>query len=227
MQELTVKGGITIIVSHSMPAICEMCDRCIWFEQGKIMMDGTSKEVTEAYLKWVRARQDDGMFRNIRRLASRLKRSDIKIEELEIVDKKGEHKNMVMVGDETTIRFAVHVEDRPIEFADLRLCIHRSDGFLVSENTARADGFEIGRLEGAIRFEIPYGPMDLGLGLYEVTIEVLDLGGEEGKEEEVVAIANAIFKIENPTPEYGNPLIYPVIDCSIDHQVCNRSEGKK
>ena len=46
-----MKDGITVLlVSHSIPQIKKLCDRCIWIEDGKITMDGDAEEVCDAYL---------------------------------------------------------------------------------------------------------------------------------------------------------------------------------
>ncbi len=37
------------MVSHSMAAIRKYTERCIWLDKGAILMDGPSREVTEAF----------------------------------------------------------------------------------------------------------------------------------------------------------------------------------
>ena len=47
-----MKDGVTVLlVSHSINQIKKICDRCIWLEDGKILMDGDAKEVCDAYVK--------------------------------------------------------------------------------------------------------------------------------------------------------------------------------
>ena len=55
IREICAKGKIVIIVSHSMQAIREICNRCLWMDSGKIVMDGSPEQVTNAYLEAVRA----------------------------------------------------------------------------------------------------------------------------------------------------------------------------
>jgi lipopolysaccharide transport system ATP-binding protein len=45
-----ISKGTVLFVSHDMGAVRGLCDRVIWLEGGKIMADGTPKEVTEGYL---------------------------------------------------------------------------------------------------------------------------------------------------------------------------------
>ena len=47
-----MKDGTTVLfVSHSLRDIKEICDRCIWIENGKIMMEGETKKVVDAYVE--------------------------------------------------------------------------------------------------------------------------------------------------------------------------------
>ncbi|HEY9318506.1 lipopolysaccharide transport system ATP-binding protein [Achromobacter deleyi] len=49
MNELVESTHILVIASHSRELVKETCNRAIWLEHGKIKMDGTPDEVTQAY----------------------------------------------------------------------------------------------------------------------------------------------------------------------------------
>lgn len=49
MHELISQAGAILLVSHSMGQILEVCNRVIWLENGRIVRDGPSDEVVEAY----------------------------------------------------------------------------------------------------------------------------------------------------------------------------------
>lgn len=49
MQALIDRTSILVLVSHSMELIQTYCDRVIWLEAGKIVMDGTPDQIVEAY----------------------------------------------------------------------------------------------------------------------------------------------------------------------------------
>lgn len=50
MHEMVDISKIMVLVTHGMESAVEMCNRCIWMERGKILMDGPPQEVTKAYL---------------------------------------------------------------------------------------------------------------------------------------------------------------------------------
>lgn len=50
MKEMTQAGQIVVAVSHSLTTIVEICNRCLWLDNGRLVMDGSPEAVTEAYL---------------------------------------------------------------------------------------------------------------------------------------------------------------------------------
>jgi teichoic acid transport system ATP-binding protein len=59
MRELAANAGSVFLVSHSMKSILDTCNRAIWLDKGLIKMDGTAREVCEAYASSVGAPLDD------------------------------------------------------------------------------------------------------------------------------------------------------------------------
>jgi len=51
MNSMLNEKTTVILVSHSMAQIRNLCTRALWLEDGRLVMDGPSKEVTESYLK--------------------------------------------------------------------------------------------------------------------------------------------------------------------------------
>lgn len=52
--------GALLFVSHSAQQVLSLCERAVWLEDGRILMDGPAREVTEAYTAAVQADVDDG-----------------------------------------------------------------------------------------------------------------------------------------------------------------------
>lgn len=49
IREIRDNAGTVFLVSHSMSSIKDTCSRVIWLDQGKLMMDGETDEVIDAY----------------------------------------------------------------------------------------------------------------------------------------------------------------------------------
>lgn len=50
MLELKNEGKTMVFVTHSMDSVKKLCDRTIWLKDGKIKMDGNTKDVVEEYI---------------------------------------------------------------------------------------------------------------------------------------------------------------------------------
>lgn len=51
LTELKNSGKTIVIVSHSLDAIKQLCNRAVWIYEGKLKMDGSTDKVIEEYLK--------------------------------------------------------------------------------------------------------------------------------------------------------------------------------
>ena len=114
------KNGVTIvIVSHDLGTIERICDKAVWLDSGIIRKQGAPKQVVNAYLAQMAENQNDKVFREIDIVDSdeditlkteheeaevieeknRWGNRDIEITEVEILDKKGEHRAVFNVED--------------------------------------------------------------------------------------------------------------------------------
>lgn len=50
INEMMAEGVTVLLVSHSIGQIRKICDRCIWIDNGKLVMDGDADEVCDAYV---------------------------------------------------------------------------------------------------------------------------------------------------------------------------------
>jgi ABC-type polysaccharide/polyol phosphate transport system ATPase subunit len=55
MQRLMKAGTTTVLVSHNLDFLVSQCDRLIWLEKGRIVMDGNPADVAAAYRGFVEA----------------------------------------------------------------------------------------------------------------------------------------------------------------------------
>ena len=52
IREMRENAGTVFLVSHSMQSVRDTCDRAIWLDQGKILMDGDVDEIADEYEAW-------------------------------------------------------------------------------------------------------------------------------------------------------------------------------
>ena len=51
LKQMMRDGATVLFVSHALRDIKEICDRCIWIENGKVMMEGETNKVIDAYIE--------------------------------------------------------------------------------------------------------------------------------------------------------------------------------
>lgn len=215
MRELCDKGKILILVSHSMGAIISLCNRCVWIENGRMMMDGAPKEVTEAYLDYVQKKTERKLLEQFsRRISEQSLDANVAIRHLEFLDSEGNPRHIFNVGEDITLRIGV-TSNRKIERADIRLNIERADGILLIDNTASEDGVVCGAIEGEAAFEVGLGELRLGKQKYLVKAELFDGHTEP---QELLAIRTTVLIIENPEYPYENPVTYSPVEWRIELQ---------
>ena len=54
LQEMMADASTVFLVSHSMSAITDICDRAIWIDHGQLIADGPAEDVVDAYTAHVR-----------------------------------------------------------------------------------------------------------------------------------------------------------------------------
>lgn len=55
IEQMRESGTSILFVSHSTQAVVQLCNRVIWLDGGKLIMDGESKKVTEEYHRYLQA----------------------------------------------------------------------------------------------------------------------------------------------------------------------------
>ena len=195
ISELCSRGAIVLIVSHSMSSICELCNRCILLDKGKLIMDGPPKLVTQAYLDKVR-KEDEvvqlSRFQSLVGTKSFLK--DHTLGELIFSSNKNKVK-YITSGDALTVSSPWKGNNSKLR-GEFLLRWFRLDQTLVLESSFTIqDNFK------GLEVEINYEFFNLSPGLYRADLE-WKLDGK--KCAETGAILEVIF---DKVPTGGHPVI--------------------
>jgi lipopolysaccharide transport system ATP-binding protein len=204
MKELTRRGAIVIVVSHSMESIRELCNRCIWMSRGRIVYDGDPAAVTDAYMKAVRDRDEARMQQEFAgRIKSAAPMDGIRFEAL-VVSAGGSTKPRFSFSTDDSLSLTVGLQSATRRIGlDLRVRLTRMDGILVVDRLASADGFQVGSIEpGATKFEIGLGDLGLGQGTYQLEVDLVDRAAAY-----VNAAISSFIHIHSELAVIGNPLM--------------------
>ncbi|TFY99673.1 polysaccharide ABC transporter ATP-binding protein [Ramlibacter rhizophilus] len=204
MRELTRKGRILIVVSHSMGAIEDMCSRCLWIDEGRIRLDGPPSEVTRAYLDEVRRADEAKLSERFRhQLVNESLLPGWSIDAAEMQSAEGLVVQHVVTGD--SCAFSARVRAPAGEGFQAVLGLHRLDGLAVLETTCRFDGQSAAMCaSGERRLHLDFGRLPLNYGLYKAQLEIRTDAGPAARRA-------VLFEVVNPRPPRGGRpvLVYP------------------
>lgn len=202
IREICEKGKIVIIVSHSMSAINDMCNRCLWIDQGRIVMDGTPKEVCDAYIDAVRGEDEARLLERFKGQAQeRVTTQGWSIDTL-VLHQGGTVAERVLIeaGEDLTIRTKILVPNTAADIV-VGLSITRLDGLVVMQEDTLADAY---RKNGVVRVQFGMCPVVLGQGVYRLEISARESAMERARR-------SVIFEVYTQTPPAGGRplLLYP------------------
>lgn len=209
IMEICARGKIVIIVSHGMHAIKDICNRCIWMENGHVTMDGSPEAVTKAYIDSVRAADELQLMEKFQKfIGVRTLQAGWSFKQVAIFNGESKEKRVLLEAGQAT-RFVVRALT-PISAAgaSVRMRITRLDDLVVFDELFSTEAFRLH--DQSIALEIEMTPLVLGAAIYR-----LDVSLEAGAI--VCAESSSIFEVFvfNP-PTGGKPmLLYPATVAAI------------
>lgn len=200
MRELTRRGHILLFVSHSMPAIVDMCTRCIWIDDGKIRMDGPPDLVTSTYLQEVRA-ADDALL--VRRFCDKLVDEQFvegwRISELKFRAPDGRSVPTPQTGERVVLEADVH--GVPDETFGAKVEIARLDGLHIC--SSEAPHTFVVRPDGTACVRADLGQLPLSHGIFATVMAISTHGRPAARR-------SVLFEVVNPRPHRGGKSILAV-----------------
>ncbi|BCB21368.1 ABC transporter ATP-binding protein [Bosea sp. ANAM02] len=205
MKEITAQGRIVIVVSHALGVIDEICSRCLWLDQGRLVMDGPAREVTKAYEKAV-AQADEA------ELVAKFGRGTASVRRAEaggLTDVRLDQDGMAITASARALvplRLSASGRLTLAEGAgDLCLSILRVDGRRILERRLSPDAARL-PATGPFDLSVTFEPMILGAGLYRFELTLLDERGP------IDAIHRVIEIVDEEGQFGGAPLLlYPPV----------------
>lgn len=203
IQDICAKGKILLVVSHTMGTIVRLTQRTIWLDSGKIVMDGESKLVTNAYLEAVRKREEREMTKSFAyRLDTNKFDGNVSINYFAMKNQSGDENNMFEVEESKLVVIRIEAKEEIAEW-DIILSLYKFDGTLIMTNSASNEDqvFPVLLVGEPISIEIDMSHCSFAEGVYELACEIITEG-------EVVARNSLMLRIYNTShfasskPEY-------------------------
>lgn len=174
IREICQRGKIVVLVSHSMGAIREICNRCIWIDNGHLIMDGAPDQVTEAYLDAVKAETEAVLKERFSGLAGPRSFVDgYAVNHAELIDAAtGQPHAAIERGTDVILRASLQVPDGATA-PSLHFHIDRLDGLRTTEAT-----HALPRSSGGFCSDvsITLNPLPCGPGTHSIALQIQDGG---------------------------------------------------
>lgn len=186
IRQLTQRVGATILVSHDLGMVRDLCTRAIWLQGGVMAAEGPAPEVVSAYLESevqryqaqsgvTAAAQETLPASAADNRAGRSGTREAEITDVTMLNGAGQPCSAFEPGEPSAFR--IHFR-APTQIADpvFELIIHRSDGTELTRSSSRSSGYpQIVAGEGAIDFCVKALP--LLPGLYDLSVTMIDKNG--------------------------------------------------
>ena len=138
--QVTEEGRTVLYVSHNLRSVTELCERCIWINDGQIVEDGPPEKVVMDYLSSFQAKHVGGDLTSSMHSEGT---GDVCFAHASLVNEKGEAVTSIFFGD--TLRISLEFEvNRRVDNMRLAVAIEKlGDGTLVAtlHNTDAGQSF--------------------------------------------------------------------------------------
>ncbi|NDE60268.1 MAG: ABC transporter ATP-binding protein [Acidimicrobiia bacterium] len=171
IEEFRREGRTIVVVSHSLPAVQQLCKEVVWLEKGKLKMRGPSAEVIAAYTgeSYTQHTAKDADFRE------RWGTDAVRIDNIQLLSQNGSPTERVETNDSVTIRIRL-TPQKTVPSCIVKVVITKLDGDIVwSANSLRSGTTLSGSDSSQVNVAIPKLP--LLEGTYYLTVACTDSTG--------------------------------------------------
>lgn len=203
--DICARGKIVILVSHGMQSIRDICNRCIYLKDGRVVMDGSPEDVTKAYIDEVRGEDEAALMERFSaHVGSRSRREGYEIRRVSLFSGSNRAESVrVEAGERLRIQIA-GLLGAPADEGFCRVRIVRLDDLLVFQQDFRFADYSFPG--GQIGIEIEFDPLVLGAAVYRLDILFLD---SLVREQQPCGEHSTVFEIFTLNPlAGGRPMLY-------------------
>lgn len=216
IKEICRKGKLVIIVSHSMEAIEDICNRCIWLENGQILRDGEPSNVIKEYLESVQHKE---MQQHLSSISTQeiftLPEADHTILNFEMksMEKSNLSERAFFYTNESILIDFELSNTSAKEEATLQFIIERFDGVIVTHETYELKDENSNQSDQCIiRMNLFLECLILNTGFYVIKLEMID-------KQKVTALLHRQFEVKNRLVHEGaEPLLHYLGDVTLSYE---------
>lgn len=183
-----IEAGKTILfVTHDINSVKRFCNRAIWLNQGKLILDGNTDEVTDRYLDFLKSdmpieqyleQKDEGADPEEFKQDVDVSGIDIvKIHELHMMNAAYKEIQEIQHGQKVILKVSYLVADESIVNPLLGVAIRRIDNEYICGINTKLDNVRIPWKKGYNEIELTYSCFNLTGGEYYFDVGIYDQAG--------------------------------------------------
>lgn len=188
--EFQKKGKTILFVSHDVNMIKRFCERTIWLNQGQVVMDGDTDQVTDLYTDFLKSEMSLEEFWNTVSIDEQKSVesdtgegvSEAEIEKIDIAElrtitmRNAERKEIHFIphGEEVELEIEYIVSDTSIRKPVLGVAIRTVDNEYICGLNTMLDGLELPWKRGINRVKLTYSTFNLIGGNYYFDVALMD-----------------------------------------------------
>ncbi|MEO8617170.1 MAG: ABC transporter ATP-binding protein [Luteolibacter sp.] len=169
MEDVSAKEGRTVIlVSHQMPAIQNLCTRCLLMDRGQLIQEGKTDDIVNAYMSKGIELANGGLIDR----KDRAGKGDVRVTSIELRDESGKSIVEAIAGNNVTLSLGYQVKENLVLngcVVCVEICKDMKNFFALSSDLVDRRKLQLSG-EGSIDFLIPDWP--LSGGTYHVNIYI-------------------------------------------------------
>ncbi|MGH2724448.1 MAG: ABC transporter ATP-binding protein [Actinomycetota bacterium] len=163
VREFQREGRTIVFVTHAPQLVHQICDRAVMLERGRIKVAGEVAEVIKQFRLTMLQRHTAFAREHVT--------GDITIEDVDLLDSKGQPVSVVSPGEPLTVRVSLRAH-RPADDPHVSIAVFDNNEEFIYGTSTRRMGVELGRFEGKRRVSFELKQLPMVEGQYLVTIGV-------------------------------------------------------
>lgn len=187
--EFVERGKTILFVTHDVNAVKRFCNRAIWLNQGKMIMDGNTDEVTDRYLDFLKSDLpiEQYLAQSVRHAEEQAEREQpqvdvqgieiAQIHSLRAYNTLGQEIDVIPHGDKMVLKVGYVVSDLTIANPVLGVAIRRIDNEYICGLNTKLDNVSIPWKAGYNEVTLTYPRMNLMGGEYYFDVGIFDQTG--------------------------------------------------
>lgn len=187
--EFVEKGKTILFVTHDVNSVKRFCNRAVWLNQGELIMDGNTDEVTDRYLDFLKSdlpmaeylelcRNQCAAEQNTEVEMQNVEGIDmVDIHELHMYNASGRKIDDIQHGEQVRLKVSYFVGDDTIPNPLLGVAIRRIDNEYICGINTKLDNVSIPWKKGYNEVELIYKDFNLIGGEYYFDVGIFDQTG--------------------------------------------------